>query len=87
MSASTAPVSYTHLVGMEIAVMQSHIVKAQVVAQRMDVHFADALGIVAPVSYTHLDVYKRQVYYGIFSQKIFVPDKQFLKSRCTSQFC
>lgn len=26
------------------------------------------------------------VYYGIFSQKIFVPDKQFLKSRCTSQF-
>ena len=34
-------------VGMEIAVMQSHIVKAQVVAQRMDVHFADALGIVA----------------------------------------
>ena len=52
------PWNYTHTlvfitgrsgatVGMEIAIMQPYIVESQIIAQRVDVHFTDALRIIA----------------------------------------
>ena len=69
-SAAVQAVSYTHLVAGEIKALPCRAGGQQHRSRRVPELFNDVGRVAAPVSYTHLDVYKRQIYYNVFIVKI-----------------